>query len=125
MARTDPQFNIRMPEKLKEKIESAAAKSGRSMTAEVIHRLEHSFPSDETIDLFNPTKHVDKKVADLSQRVDELGTIPEVKHEMQLLGEVIKTQQRQIEAQNRLNARLEDKMEMLLNAFKVVKDPDE
>lgn len=43
MARTDPQFNLRIPLELKEKVESAAKSSGRSATAEIIARLEASF----------------------------------------------------------------------------------
>ena len=42
MARTDPQFNVRMPADLKEKIEEAAKKNGRSMNAEIVYRLQQS-----------------------------------------------------------------------------------
>ncbi|WP_083827952.1 Arc family DNA-binding protein [Achromobacter insuavis] len=43
MARTDPQVNFRMPAYLKERLESAATKHGRSVTQEIVQRLEHSF----------------------------------------------------------------------------------
>lgn len=43
MARTDPQVNFRMPADLKERLEDAAKKQGRSVTQEIIQRLEHSF----------------------------------------------------------------------------------
>ncbi|WP_082412407.1 Arc family DNA-binding protein [Achromobacter sp. 2789STDY5608628] len=43
MARTDPQVNFRMPAYLKQRLESAATKHGRSVTQEIIQRLEHSF----------------------------------------------------------------------------------
>ncbi len=43
MARTDPQVNFRMPADLKERLENAAKKHGRSVTQEIIQRLEHSF----------------------------------------------------------------------------------
>ena len=43
MARTDPQFNVRMPADLKEKIEDAAKKNGRSMNAEIVYRLQRTF----------------------------------------------------------------------------------
>lgn len=43
MARTDPQVNFRMPADLKDRLESAAKKHGRSVTQEIIQRLEHSF----------------------------------------------------------------------------------
>jgi len=43
MARTDPQVNFRMPADLKERLEEAAKKHGRSVTQEIIQRLERSF----------------------------------------------------------------------------------
>lgn len=43
MSRADPQFNLRIPLELKEKVESAAKSSRRSATAEIIARLEASY----------------------------------------------------------------------------------
>lgn len=43
MARSDPQVNLRISAELKERIEAAAAKSKRSMNAEIAERLERSF----------------------------------------------------------------------------------
>lgn len=43
MARTDPQFNLRVPVDLKQQVENAAKKSGRSINAEAVFRLEQSF----------------------------------------------------------------------------------
>lgn len=43
MARTDPQVNVRMPSDLKERLEEASSGSGRSLTAEIVQRLEQSF----------------------------------------------------------------------------------
>jgi plasmid stability protein len=43
MAREDVQTNIRLPEDLKDSLTAAAAKNGRSLTAEIVQRLEHSF----------------------------------------------------------------------------------
>jgi hypothetical protein len=40
MARVDPHFRLRIPAALKAEIEAAAAGSGRSMTAEIIDRLQ-------------------------------------------------------------------------------------
>lgn len=45
MARDDPQVNFRMPAALKRRLEQAADASGRSLTAEIIQRLEQSFTS--------------------------------------------------------------------------------
>lgn len=42
MARDDPQINIRMPAKLKARLEEAATSNNRSVTAEIVARLEQS-----------------------------------------------------------------------------------
>ncbi|MBF0620817.1 MAG: Arc family DNA-binding protein [Magnetococcales bacterium] len=42
MARSDPQFKLRLPQELKKKIEEAAQKNDRSMNAEIIARLKSS-----------------------------------------------------------------------------------
>lgn len=46
MARNDPQFNLRVPSELKQKVENAAKESGRSINAEAVYRLEQSFLND-------------------------------------------------------------------------------
>ncbi|MDR7024807.1 Arc family DNA-binding protein [Pseudomonas peli] len=46
MSRIDPQVNFRMPAELKKKLEEAAAQNKRSTTAEIVARLEASFPAD-------------------------------------------------------------------------------
>ena len=43
MAREDPHFRLRIPEDLKSKVDEAAARNDRSMTAEIVDRLEFSF----------------------------------------------------------------------------------
>lgn len=43
MARTDIQVNFRIPAELKSKLEQAAKESGRSITSELVHRLEFAF----------------------------------------------------------------------------------
>lgn len=49
MARDDLHFRLRIPEELKNKIEVAAQENRRSMTAEIVHRLEESFTPDGSI----------------------------------------------------------------------------
>lgn len=46
MSRTDPQFNLRIPEALRDQVMAAARESGRSATAEILARLELSFLGD-------------------------------------------------------------------------------
>lgn len=41
--RTDPQFKLRLPAELKKRLEDAAARANRSLTAEIVSRLESSF----------------------------------------------------------------------------------
>jgi Arc-like DNA binding dprotein len=47
MARDDPYFRLRIPESLKAKVQEAADRNKRSMTAEIIARLEESFSATE------------------------------------------------------------------------------
>lgn len=44
------QFNLRVPEELKQKIDEASKKSGRSINAEAAYRLEQSFNQAPTQD---------------------------------------------------------------------------
>lgn len=68
MARTDPQLNFRIPVELRERLEAAAARNKRSLTQELVERLEASLiesgdgapskwdnPSDETLKLIHTT----------------------------------------------------------------------
>ena len=43
MARTDPQVNFRIPADLADRLKEAAAANNRTLTAELVHRLESSF----------------------------------------------------------------------------------
>ncbi len=43
MARNEPQMNLRLPADLKDQIEDAAANNKRTLTAEVVARLQDSF----------------------------------------------------------------------------------
>jgi len=49
MAREDLHFRLRIPEELKKRVETAAAENHRSMTAEIIARLEESFQSEQGV----------------------------------------------------------------------------
>lgn len=58
MARDEPQVNLRIPAVLKERLSQASESNKRSLTAEVVARLEESFPGvrspidENTLDLF-------------------------------------------------------------------------
>lgn len=64
MARTDPQVNFRIPAELKDKLDNAAKDNGRTLTAELILRLEMTFENDD-------------QVKDLLARVEKLEEIVE------------------------------------------------
>lgn len=59
VSRTDPQINIRIPAELKRRLEDAADTAGRTLTGEVVRRLDDSFGGSDP-------------VAELRTRVDEL-----------------------------------------------------
>lgn len=47
MARDDPQINLRIPADLKDRLDHASTKRKRSLTAEVVARLEESFTTEK------------------------------------------------------------------------------
>lgn len=47
MARTDPQVNFRIPGELYEKLKIAAAENSRTLTAELVYRIDQSFAHPE------------------------------------------------------------------------------
>lgn len=72
MARSDPQFNLRMSSDLKARIEAEAAKNKRSATAEIIDRLERSLdvlPVNEMVDV---SKLPQKALEEAAERAMEL-----------------------------------------------------
>jgi hypothetical protein len=69
---TDIQFKLRLPADLKAKIEAAAEQGGRSLTAEVVRRLEISFDSAEERDADAD------KIIEAARRIQELIKIPKI-----------------------------------------------
>ena len=47
MSKTDPQVNFRLPASLRERLQYSAAEAKRTLTAEMITRLEQSFARSE------------------------------------------------------------------------------
>lgn len=50
MSREDPQFRIRLPVELKEKVEESAKINNRSLNAEIVHSLDMIFQEDVPAD---------------------------------------------------------------------------
>ncbi|MFC2995607.1 Arc family DNA-binding protein [Acinetobacter sichuanensis] len=77
MARTDPQVNFRIPAELKDKLDNAAKENGRTLTAELILRLEMTFDNDDQVQdllfridlLEDESKRLEKKLLDVMQHV--------------------------------------------------------
>lgn len=66
MARDDLHFRLRIPEALKAQIEASAKANNRSMTAEMVSRLERSFDLDSDLNTVSDT------VDDHEYRLDKL-----------------------------------------------------
>ncbi len=75
MARIDPQVNVRMPADLKGRLEDAAEASGRSLTGEIVHRLESTFP--KTLDWLrqNRAEEVQTLRVSVEQQVQRVTTL--------------------------------------------------
>lgn len=69
MARDDPMMRFRAPTELKARIEEAASKNGRSLNAEIVHRLERSLENEaiegDSIDLALRASELYKNAYDL------------------------------------------------------------
>lgn len=47
-------FQIRLPDGMRDRIRQAAEENGRSMNAEIVHRLEASFPQSDVMSRATP-----------------------------------------------------------------------
>jgi Arc-like DNA binding domain len=70
----------RIPEGLRRRLEREAEQNGRSMNAEIIHRLESSFQREDTDQLFaRALNALVSDVQDIKQQVEKL-TAPTARH---------------------------------------------
>lgn len=71
MARSDPQLNFRIPAELRDRLEAAAKENKRSLTAELIERIEASFEGDEqAYELAFTATRLKDEVAKLTAQLD-------------------------------------------------------
>ena len=70
MAREYSQVNFRIPTKLKEKIEESASTNDRSITAELVARLEQSFEHQENSDITQLKQQIER----MDQTIKTLAT---------------------------------------------------
>lgn len=66
------QFKLRLPALLKERLEIAAAENARSITAEIVQRLEDSFPSVEATLMHNRKLELHSIVAEIARATARL-----------------------------------------------------
>lgn len=83
MARDDPMMRFRAPQELKSKIEASATENGRSLNAEIVHRLELSFESATPRELFSGAKR-----SNFSLEFAEL-ELEECRHAVELSKEIL------------------------------------
>jgi hypothetical protein len=73
MSREDPQFRIRLPADLKEKIEDSAKGNNRSLNAEIVYRLDASFiselPTDQLVSAEDALLIVARAKEELSETI--------------------------------------------------------
>lgn len=69
MAREDPHFRLRIPEDLKLRVERAAHTNRRSINAEIIARLEQSFPAEPISSLPGEADITDDEAKELVEAI--------------------------------------------------------
>ena len=77
MAREYSQVNFRIPTKLKEKIEESASTNERSITAELVARLEQSFEPEIQVHETLEFKLMMQSYLDQAQQIKDLKTMLE------------------------------------------------
>ncbi|UYC12860.1 Arc family DNA-binding protein [Xanthomonas sp. CFBP 8445] len=71
MAVNDPHFKIRLPADLKAQLEKAAEENGRSVTAEIVHRLRR-YEDIDAAGLEALVRVSVKKIEELQELIDSL-----------------------------------------------------
>ncbi|EZQ10735.1 Arc family DNA-binding protein [Acinetobacter sp. Ver3] len=107
MARTDPQVNFRIPAELKDKLDEAAKNNGRTLTAELILRLETTFELDSLPEPTNPKNITDpeKLEAWAKSILNELLKLKDINNRVERLeGNVEQLEANNYDIENRLNS---------------------
>lgn len=73
MAREDPHFRLRFPDDLRAKVEKASGTNRRSMTAEIISRLENSFAKNIVASFDPDAAEPDSRLPGLEIVIDSSG----------------------------------------------------
>lgn len=92
MARDDPQMKLRLPEEMRDRLKAAADTRGRSMNAEIIHRLESYDAMERDIDTLHAA------LEDREQRLfDDRAKLRDLVTADPSLASVLEEQQREID----------------------------
>lgn len=70
MAREDAQLKLRLSEELKALVTEAAKANGRSVNAEIVHRLEQTFGGEEK--LWSAIGEFEDTVPEMKEKLEEL-----------------------------------------------------
>lgn len=69
MARSDPPFNLRLPADLRGRLEDSAAHSGRSLTAEILTRLEQSYAGSDSGAVVTALVKLGERISELERKL--------------------------------------------------------
>ena len=89
MSREHPQLRVRVPPELKDRLEDMARSSGRTLTAEIVYRLQQSLdgPQEEHVDGFHT---IDMKLADHRNYPPQIGdALRKIEDELRAMRETI------------------------------------
>lgn len=110
-------FQLRFPEGMRDQIKEAADANGRSMNAEIVHRLRQSLGIDQSpSEGFTPVKD---EVADLASKADQMGSQADaITHTMDKLHSIIHGLQvtlKELEVEREYHRRQQTNHEDLVN----------
>lgn len=73
MARSDPQFNLRIPQELKEQIEKSAKDDGRSVNAQAVHLLQIGLKNQKpSTQIIAPPDSIEQKLDQILTEIQSL-----------------------------------------------------
>ncbi|EPZ6108493.1 TPA: Arc family DNA-binding protein [Pseudomonas aeruginosa] len=85
MSRSDPQFNLRIPEELKELVVAAARENKRSATAEILARLERSFTEPNDLGWTDIERLRDEELGNPTQKPNSTRPTPHPSRKIELV----------------------------------------
>ena len=108
MKQTDPQYKLRLPQELKDQIETAAKQSGRSMNAEIVARLQASLnpPPNIFINDISGITALASPRSQLTQLAGDLNSLQDQRNTLAVLLHATKSSGRSQEEVNKITAEI-------------------